>query len=111
MEKDRIKCYLEKKNAIDLLECGDFFDQDSIVGAKFKLLDDILYELKMELKFEQKPKEEKPTEGFKQQPKNPKTCVRCGKDFFPNSGRQIYCESCKKVINDISKTARELAKG
>lgn len=114
MTKDRIETYLKKKYAIDLLECGEYMDEDSITGAKFKLLEDLLYELKMDLK-EEKPKAEKPNfkpiDEFKQKPKNPKNCVRCGKEFLPNSGRQIYCESCKKVVNDITKTARELAEG
>ena len=41
MTKDRIESYLKKKNAIDLLECGEYMDEDSITGAKFKLLEDI----------------------------------------------------------------------
>ena len=46
--------------------------------------------------------------GFAQAPKKEKVCELCGKPFHPNSGVQKYCASCKKLKDDIKKTAQEL---
>ena len=45
---------------------------------------------------------------FAQAPKKEKICELCGKPFHPNSGVQKYCASCKKLKDDIKKTAQEL---
>ncbi len=49
--------------------------------------------------------------GFTQAPKKEKICELCGKPFHPNSGVQKYCSSCKKLKDDIKKTAQELLEG
>ena len=48
---------------------------------------------------------------FAQAPKKEKICELCGKKFHPNSGVQKYCTSCKKLKDDIKKTAQELLEG
>lgn len=48
---------------------------------------------------------------FAQAPKKEKICELCGKPFHPNSGVQKYCASCKKLKDDIKKTAQELLEG
>lgn len=48
---------------------------------------------------------------FAQAPKKEKICELCGKPFHPNSGVQKYCASCKKLKEDIKKTAQELLEG
>ncbi len=49
--------------------------------------------------------------GFAQAPKKEKICELCGKPFHPNSGVQKYCNDCKKLRDDIKKTAQELLEG
>ena len=49
--------------------------------------------------------------GFAQAPKKEKVCELCGKPFHPNSGVQKYCANCKKLKDDIKKTAQELMEG
>lgn len=49
--------------------------------------------------------------GFTQAPKKEKICELCGKPFHPNSGVQKYCNDCKKLRDDIKKTAQELLEG
>ncbi len=48
---------------------------------------------------------------FAQAPKKEKICELCGKPFHPNSGVQKYCNDCKRIRNDIKKTAQELLEG
>ncbi len=58
------------------------------------------------------PKEEKKAEKREwKAPNKPKICEMCGKEFIPNSGVQKFCEHCKKLKQDITKTARELMEG
>ena len=48
---------------------------------------------------------------FAQAPKKEKICELCGKPFHPNSGVQKYCNECKRLRDDIKKTAQELLEG
>lgn len=46
--------------------------------------------------------------SFKNAPKMEKRCELCGKPFHPNSEVQKYCAECKRMKDDIKRTAREL---
>lgn len=54
MTIDRIKCYLEKKNAISILESGEYITEEAAVSAKLRLLDDVLQEFDLEVKKDEK---------------------------------------------------------
>lgn len=54
MTIDRIKCYLEKENAIGILESGEYITEEAAVSAKLRLLDDVLQEFDLEVKKDEK---------------------------------------------------------
>ena len=54
MTSDRIQCYKEKKRAINILESGEYITKEAAAYAKGVLLDDVLQELELEVKKDEK---------------------------------------------------------
>lgn len=104
---------MDKIRIIANIKLGEPFKEEQLPFPQ--QTEDVIKEAETVIKESKDVIKQSPTaaeqKGFAQAPKKEKICELCGKPFHPNSGVQKYCASCKKLKDDIKKTAQELLEG
>ena len=104
---------MDKIRIIANIKLGEPFKEEQLPFPQ--QTEDVIKEAETVIKESKDVIKQSPTaagqKGFTQAPKKEKICELCGKPFHPNSGVQKYCSSCKKLKDDIKKTAQELMEG